>query len=501
MTTTLKRITGALIATLEGDADPLRDTDIWIADGRILALLPSGAAAPAEGPVETIAFERALVLPGMVNAHTHSPSSLQRGTTSGLPLDLNLLAALARRTPKSLPQVRAAAQRLAMESLKSGVTALVDHFAFGALPSVEAINTVFSAYADIGIRAAVAPMFQDKPYVDTMPIDKARLPAPVAERWRAVTPPAPDSYFAIMGEVVKDWGGRSDLKVLTGVEGPQRCTPRLLEMTGDFCARHGLGNHTHLLESKTQALMVPPDCNGSFVAYLDRFGLINPQSSLAHFVWCSRRDIEIAAERRVNVVTNPFNNLHLGSGIQPTARILEAGVTVALGTDGTHGTNASLFEKARLAALLSRISQADNRRWIRARQALRMATANGAAVFGEPGRLGVIRAGAYADLAIVDLTTPIYRPMGELWNHLLMFETGSSVDTVLVNGEVVVRKGRCTQVNEEDILAAADEAAHRDHAAGAACDDAVRAELDGFEPLVLEALRRELPINRFAALD
>ena len=96
------------------------------------------------------------MLPGMVNAHTHSPSSLQRGTTSGLPLDLNLLAALARRTPKSLPHVRAAAQRLAMESLKSGVTALVDHFAFGALPSVEAINTVFSAYADIGIRAAVA---------------------------------------------------------------------------------------------------------------------------------------------------------------------------------------------------------------------------------------------------------------------------------------------------------------------------------------------------------
>lgn len=500
MASPLKCITGALIATFESDAAPLRGMDLWIADGRILALLPSGSPAPADGPVETLVFHRALVMPGMINAHTHSSSVLLRGTTGGLPLDLNLMEAMTRRASMSLSQVRTSVLRLGMEMLKSGVTGVVDHFACGGAPSVEAVSSAFSAYAEIGMRAAVAPMYQDMPYVDSLPIDMARLPADMAERWRNKKPASPESYFSMMEEVVKEWSGHGNIKVLMGVEGPQRCTPRLLEMAGDFAARHGIGNHTHLLESKTQALMVPPGCDGSFVAYLDRFGLINPKSSLAHFVWCTERDIELSAERGVNVVNNPFNNLHLGSGIQPTLRLLEAGVNVALGTDGTHGTNASLFEKARLSALLSRVSEVDNTRWIRARQALRMATVNGGAVLNEPGNLGVIRVGAYADIAILDLTTSVYRPMGDLLNHLVMFETGSSVDTVLVNGEIVVHHGRCTRIDEEEVLAAADEAAEFNHAANAGILEAGRTECKAFEPLIVEALKRHAPVNRFAAL-
>jgi cytosine/adenosine deaminase-related metal-dependent hydrolase len=203
----------------------------------------------------------------------------------------------------------------------------------------------------------------------------------------------------------------------------------------------------------------------------------------------------------VNVVNNPFNNLHLGSGIQPTARLLAAGINVALGTDGTHGTNASMFEKARLSALLSRVTELDNTKWIRARQALRMATANGAAVMNEPGLLGTIRVGACADLAILDLTTPTYRPMGELMNHLVMYETGSSVDTVIVNGEIVVRRGRCTRINEEDVLEAADDAAAEIHAANASMFELGRAECALFEPAIRETLTRPMPINRFAAKD
>jgi cytosine/adenosine deaminase-related metal-dependent hydrolase len=494
MAKALKRITGALIATFDSEPDVLRDTDLWICEGRILALLPAGAPAPANGPVETLAFDRALVMPGLINAHTHSSSALRRGTTSGAPVDLHLMEAMARSGSASLAHIRISVLRLAMEMLKSGVTGVVDHFRFGETADATVVSAGFSAYAEIGMRAAVAPMYQDVPYVESLPIDMGRLPADVAARWRNMKPVPPKTYFAMMDEVARSWGGRSDLKLLVGVEGPQRCTARLLEMTGDFASRHGIGYHTHLLEAKTQALMVPPGCEGSFVAYLDRFGLINPKSSLAHFVWCTERDIEVAAERGVNVVNNPFNNLHLGSGIQPTARLLEAGVNVALGTDGVHGTNASLFEKARLSALLSRISQIDESRWIRAKQALRMATVNGAAVLGEAGSLGVIRAGAFADLAVIDLTTSVYRPMGDLWNHLLMFETGSSVDTVLVNGEVVVRHGRCTRVDEEAILAAADEAARPGRA------PAAWNERDAFQPLILDALQRDAPINRFADL-
>jgi cytosine/adenosine deaminase-related metal-dependent hydrolase len=494
-------ITGALIATFDSDAEPLEGMDLWISDGRILAILPAGSPAPRPGPCERLAFRKALVMPGLINAHTHSSSVLMRGTTGGLPLDLNLMEAMTRPASLSLQLVRTAVLRFGMEMLKAGVTGVVDHFGINGPSNMEAAVLALNAYRDVGMRAALAPRYQDVSYIDSLPIDTSALPANVVTRWKARKHSPPESYFAMMEELVTEWRGRSDLKILLGVEGPQRCTPALLEMTGDFAAKHGIGLHTHLLESKTQALMVSEQHGGSFVAYLDRFGLINPKSSLAHFVWGSDRDIEVAAERGVNVVNNPFNNLHLGSGIQPTARLLAAGINVALGTDGTHGTSASLFEKARLSALLSRITELDNTKWIRARQALKMATANGAAVMNEPGMLGTIRVGAHADLAILDLTTPTYRPMGELVNHLVMYETGSSVDTVIVNGEIVVRHGKCTRINEEDVLAAADEAAAQIHAANAPVIEAGRAECALFEPAIREVLARPMPINRYAATD
>lgn len=395
MANALTCISGALIATFDSDGELLRNTDFWIRDGRILALMSAGAPAPADGPIEMLMFDRALVMPGLINAYTHSSSALRRGTTGGAPLDLYLMEATARPGSASLPKIRVSVLRLAMEMLKAGVTGVIDHFGFGEVPDAEAVSTAFSAYTEIGIRAAVAPMYQDLPYIESLPIDMTVLPTEVAARWRNMKPASPESYFAMMDEVVKKWGGRHDLKVLIGVEGPQRCTARPPEMTGDFAARHGIGYHTHLLESKTQAMIVPPGCGGSFVAYLDRFGLINPKSSLANFVWCTERDIEVAAERGVNVVNNPFQ--------QSASRQRHP----ANGTDSRgrrqrrprhrwrswHQT--SLFEKARLSALLSRISQIDETRWIRAQQALRMATVNGAAVLGEAGTLGVIHPGAF----------------------------------------------------------------------------------------------------------
>jgi 5-methylthioadenosine/S-adenosylhomocysteine deaminase len=498
--TKLLQINGAKIATLDGGSEVLEDTDLWIADGRIAALLPSASPPPLEGPVETLVLRNALVLPGLVNAHSHSYSSLLRGTVPGAPLDLFVMEAMARRAPRSARQVKVAVLLHAVEMLKNGITGVVDHFRCGAVPTFEAMTAAFAAYTEAGMRAAIAPMFEDKLYLDSMPVDQGRLPSSVRNRWRAMQTPSPNDYFAMMEDVVVEWRGRERLQVLLGIDGPQRCTPHLLEMAGDFASRHNIGLHTHLLEAKTQVLMAPKEYGGSFVAYLDHFGLIGPKSSLAHFVWCNDRDIELAAERRVNVVQNVVSNLVLGSGVQPTARLLEAGVNVALGCDGSSSGAASIFEQAKFSMLLSRISQPDCERWITAPQAMQMASAHGGAVLGEPGRLGVIRAGAHADLTIIDLSKPTYRPLGDIWNHLVMYETGASVDTVLVGGEIVVRHGRCTRLNEDDLFAEADELSAHDHAANAEFVAATRAERPAFQPLILEALQRSAPVDRFAHL-
>lgn len=499
MTKHITRITGALIASPDGEGDILDGTDLWIADGRILALLPAGSPAPQAGPVETLVFENALVMPGMINAHSHSMSALLRGTNPGMPLDLFLMEATARRTPKDLAYVRAGAISQSIEMLKSGVTAVLDHFRFGGVPTIEAMSAALGAYAEIGIRATVAPMFQDKTFIDTVPYGRRTLPPALETRWRAAKPADPDAYFGLMRDLVAEGRRSPTLKVMLGVDGPLRCTPRTLERTADFAAQHNIGNHAHLLEAKTETQMVPADCGGSVIAYLDRYGLVDAKHSLAHFVWCTERDIALCAERGINVVHNPSSNLLLGSGLQPTARLLRAGVNVALGSDGSSGSNVSLFEKARLATMLSRISELDYEKWIGARQAIRMATVNGGPVLGEPG-LGTIRVGAPADLAILDLTTPVYRPRGDLWNHLAFYETGASVDTVLVGGEVVLRRGRCTRVNEDDVFAEVEEITARELRANGPFVAVPQGVRKTFEPLVLEALGQPAPVNRFADL-
>jgi 5-methylthioadenosine/S-adenosylhomocysteine deaminase len=494
------RITGARIAPLGKSADVLDGTDILIADGRIAAMTPAGAPAPFDGPCETYAFENALVLPGLVNAHSHSASALLRGTAPGAPLDLYVMEAIWRRSRRTMEQVRVSVLLHAIEMLKHGITGVVDHFRSGPAPTVEAVSTVFQAYDDIGMRATVAPMYEDKCYIDSLPIDQDRLPPDVRDRWRKMTPPSPETYFAMMEEIAATWGGRDRLHLMLGVDGPQRCTPRLLEMAGDFSARHGVGLHTHLLEAKTQALMAPAEFGGSFVAYLDHFGLIGPKSSLAHFVWCTDRDIELAAERRVNVVNNPISNLLLGSGLQPTRRMLEAGVTIGIGSDGCSGCAISVLEQAKFSMLLSRISQPDCDRWITAPQALRMATAGGGAVLGEPETLGTIAVGAHADLAVYNMADPMHCPLGDIWNHLVMYESGQAVDTVFVAGEPVVRHGRCTRINEDDIYAAAGALAVRDRSDNAALLAQAYSERAAFQPLIVELLQQDATVNRFAHL-
>ena len=371
----------------------------------------------------------------------------------------------------------------------------------GLLPTVGGIGTVLQAYRDIGIRAAVAPMYEDRNYLDSLPIDAGALPKELRERLSASKRPPPEGYFEMMEALVPRWrgvDGRIDL--LLGVDGPQRCTPHLLEMAGDFAKRHRMGLHTHLLEAKTQHLLAPAEYGGSFVRYLDRFGLINERSSLAHFVWCTEDDIALAAERRVNVVHNPVSNLVLGSGIAPVSKLLRDGVNVALGTDGQGGSPASILEQAKFASLLSRVCDTDPARWVDPRAAFRMATEGGAGVMGLAGEAGAIAPGMRADLALIDVSGPGWRPRGELYHQLVQFESGANVRTVLVEGEVVVREGRCVKINEADVIAEAAALTTQNMNANEASLAAVEQDAPHLLKLLLGAIQRPAERNRFADL-
>jgi cytosine/adenosine deaminase-related metal-dependent hydrolase len=185
----LIHITGARIAPLDGDIAILEDTDLWIERHTIVALLPTGAPPPKQGTIETIRFDNAVILPGAINAHSHSASALQRGRVPGAPLDLFVLEAMARRAPKPPRQIQVAILAQAAESLRHGITGVVDHFRHGAVPSIEAISTAIEAYAQSGMRVALAPMFEDRLYLDSLPLDQSRLPPQVRARWQAMNLP------------------------------------------------------------------------------------------------------------------------------------------------------------------------------------------------------------------------------------------------------------------------------------------------------------------------
>lgn len=475
--------------------------DIWIEDRRIAALTDPAAPPHFKGELEVIEGRGMLAIPGLINAHTHSQSALLQGAVPGEPLDLFVIRAMARRAPRTrrIAYVGAALHAAAM--LKRGITGHIDHLRDGLLPTMANVEAALEAYRDIGTRAVVAPMYEDRMYLDSLPIDQHALPEDVRKRWQASRRAPPEDYFALMEHLVRRWrvkGGRLD--VMLGVDGPQRCTPRLLELTGDFAARHALGLHTHLLEAKTQHLMAPPEHGGSFVRYLDGFGLINERSSLAHFVWCTDEDVALAAERKVNVVHNPVSNLILGSGIQPAARLVNAGVRVALGTDGQSGAAVSLLEQAKFASLLSRVADTDPSRWLAPRAALRLATQGGAGALGLAGELGTLSPGARADVALIDVTGGAWRPRGDVYQHLVMYENGSNVRAVLVDGEVVVRDGRCTRIDEAALLDEAQQIAEQQARENEPWLAAVDKDSSALREQLLSALQRPASANRFADL-
>lgn len=481
----------------EAHAPPdLTPHDVWIDDGRILRIEPAAETSRALFKHDVLSRRDCVALPGFVNAHSHSYAAIVRGSVAGDPLDLFVMEAMARKAFEDPAHGRVAALMHACEMLRNGTTTVVDHFRSGAIPTPGAVACAIDAYRTAGIRAVIAPMFEDLCYLDSLPIEERRLPKEVRARWRAMPEKDPRVYFDALEEMM---GTNGDVSFMLGVDGPQRCSPALLEATARFAETHSMGLHTHLLEAKTQALMAESR-GGSLVEYLDTFGLVNERCTFAHFVWCNDRDIEIAAARGAHVVHNPSSNLLLGSGIQPTVRLLEAGLNVALGCDSASCNDLSLFTQMRLATLVNRLTVVDPSRWLRGDTVLAMATRNGARTIGLGDELGGLQPGAVADVVLVDVTTPTYAPCGEFVNHLCFYETGSSVHTVLRAGEIVVANGRSTRVDEEALWAEARAVARHDLRVNAESIARTRAERQHFLPLLIEALERPLDIERFAKL-
>ena len=431
--------------------------DILIEDGQIAAVGQLGAD-PRRAAARRIDADGFLAAPGLVNAHMHTPGAFSAGTQDAASHPAFMWLNQADTSGRTPREVYVSAMLSAIQMLRGGITTAIDHFPaqnFGP----EDVAAAVQAYRDSGMRMVLGLRVFDDDFGDIFPADRP-LPLDLAadlERIKPLPPKPLAETRAIIEESVRLYHRPEQrLSVFPSPTNPVRCSDELLMICKDIAERHDLGIHTHLLESKVQTALAEKRYGCTMTQHLERLGLLSPRLSCAHTIWIEPEDIDRLAANGVVVVHNPESNLKLGTGIAPIGTMLERGVTVALGTDGSvSNDNLVMHEALRLAAMLNRTSNKDRTKWITARQVFSMATDGGAAAVQLAGRIGRIAPGYRADVVLYDLGTPTWTPVNEPVQQMVFAETGSSVNTVLVGGEIVLERGEIKAFDAPAILAEA----------------------------------------------
>jgi cytosine/adenosine deaminase-related metal-dependent hydrolase len=269
-----------------------------------------------------------------------------------------------------------------------------------------------------------------------------------------VHPRTVEEYLATSKEALSRYDGRAGrLRYVIAPSGPQRCTDDLLIAANELSREYDTTFHVHVLETKMQAVTGREFYGSTLVEHLDSLGVLSDRATLAHGIWLTDSDITRLGEVRASVAHNPISNLKLGSGIAPWRALLDAGVNLGLGSDGlSTNDSARMFDVVKSAALLHKVTQPDYTKWPTADEVLWAATRGGAVSARLGSQVGAIAPGYKADLVVLDLRSVNFTPVNDIAQHLVYVENGESITEVWVNGQVVMRDGRCLLIDEEAVL-------------------------------------------------
>lgn len=463
-------------SVLSADGSALERADVLIDAGTIQAVSAPGTH-PRDG-LEGVDAHDCLVIPGFTNGHTHAHGALGRGAVPDrISLEGFLAYAPAISGQRSIDDVGLSARLCAVELARKGCTSCIDMAAQLPMPTVEGAIAVGRAYADVGVRAVVAPMISDRTLYQAYPSLVPALPKGIQAQALAMKPPAASALLEVCRRAQQEWPfDRRQVQLGIGPAIPLHCSDELLQGCGELSREFGVPLQTHLLESKLQALAQGRG-GESTVQRLHRLGCLTARTSLAHGVWVDGEDMALIAASGATLVHNPASNLRLGSGVAPLRKLLAAGVRVAVGTDASNTSDGqNMFEAIQLAAYLSRIDEPDWNSWVGAGEAFELGTAAASRALGLDGLLGRVQPGCLADLVLIDLGQPHYVPLRHPLRQLVLAENGAGVRRVIVGGKTVFADGRVPGVDEAALRERAQEAAARlDRACAAAAEFAAAA--------------------------
>lgn len=459
-------IRGGRVYQDDGDIDVPPIADILAIDGVIVGVRSGIADAILQGRsvpelrdrvvTEMIEARERLVIPGFVNAHYHSHDVLLKGCFEAMPLELWLLSALPPNyTKRSIAEIRARTLLGAIECLRGGITTVQDLVTVHPFDE-EHVDTILRAYDDVGIRCVFALQVADMPGSKSIPVwDEDGASFSKDQLSGGIQP----LYGVDIAQVVRDLvrtrrAKHPRITWALGPSSPERCSESLLVSLAELSRQDDLPIYTHIYESKATRLLARKSHEsdeGSLIKYLDRVGMLMPQLSLAHSIWMSPPEMDRVQEAGANVILNPIGNLKTRSGIAPVHDYLKRRINMAIGCDNCSCNDAqNMFQTMKMFSCLPAVCTPEPE-IPTAGEAMRAATIGGARTAGLERRIGILKPGMAADMSLLDLTDPSFVPLNSAARQIVFTESGRSVETVIVDGRVVVRDRKVMTINEKDL--------------------------------------------------
>jgi cytosine/adenosine deaminase-related metal-dependent hydrolase len=443
------KISAAVVVTADAGKKVWHPGYVIVRDGLIVE---SGPGAGPHGDFdESVNMSDGILMPGLVNAHAHSPSNLVKGSWAQLPLEIWRQYIRAAWREYSDEAVYVSAQLGVVEMIRTGCTSVMDHFYTGS-PSLHmgALYAV-AAMADSGMRGGLALTLSDQQYDRTVGIDTQAVSAAARkeiERISQLESSESLDDFIAFAEAVRQ---RTHLVTpIVGPSAPHRCSEAQLVRCAATARKLNTMVHMHVCETKGQFLQGSKLFGCSPVEHLDRLGVLDERLSMAHCVWLTDDDIARVAGRGTIVIHNPASNGKLGSGRMRFDDMLHAGVRMGLATDGSGSNDTqNMFEAMRLAGILHNRNDRDYASWPAPHDVLRAATSGSAYALGFGGKAGMIEAGQLADLVLLDLNSYPFVPLNDPVKQIVYCENGISVTDVMVDGRWLLREGKLLTIDEQ----------------------------------------------------
>ena len=418
-------IANGIVVTMDAGMTVVMDGSVVVDKGEIIAVGPAALMRERYRAARSIEAAGKLVMPGLVNTHTHAAMTLFRGMADDLPLDAWLQQHIWPAeshfiTPGS---VRIGANLALAEMIRSGITTFSDMYFFA--------DELAQATKNAGVRGVIGEAVLDFPDPDSR---------------------SPAESFALIANLADHWKDDPLISIAVAPHAPYTCSPETLKSAKKLADTLGLPLSIHVAETRQEVIDITAKYGVPPFEYLDRLGFFGGTVIVAHAVYPTSSEIRLMAERKVGVAHNPVSNMKLASGVAPVVEMLQAGINVGLGTDGAASNNSlNLFKEMNVADLLQKVTRLDPT-VMSARDTVIAATSGGAKVVGLGERIGSLEPGKRADLILIDLDRPHLVPFYNVYSELVYATSGADVETVIIDGRIVMENRKLLTLDEQRVM-------------------------------------------------